>query len=458
MPRPEISGRKLCWMLLLVTLVLLFGQFDHQLWTPDEPREAAIALEMYRSGDWVVPTLGGRSFIEKPPLFYMAALPFLDGFASWLGITNTLRLAGVVWAAGMLLFTGLLAYRLLGNRSAALWSVIALGTMEGFIINTHWIRTDSALAFFVVFTLWAFAEYYLAHRNLMAIIAGLGLAGCFMAKGPVGPLTVFFGWLPLFLFATRKAVNEKSVPVFIFQHLLVLLFFILPVAAWVRELINHADGDALWHEWFWQNQVGRLTGTSTELGHIKKGAYLYYLWGMVEYTIPWLPFIAYWGWQTVKQREWSRERLLLLCWALGTLLLLTLSSTKRTLYLFPLLPVFAIMLGQVSLSWPVWAARYGRGWLYFMLLFCVAIIALPLLGLPLPFAIHIPAEVQHAASKLGWRYIPAIILFVMALELLLRRKEVHGAIHVTSSVAIMFLLTFALVYPLIDAAKGGRAR
>ncbi|MFM5523947.1 ArnT family glycosyltransferase, partial [Aeromonas jandaei] len=144
MPRPEISGRKLCWMLLLVTLVLLFGQFDHQLWTPDEPREAAIALEMYRSGDWVVPTLGGRSFIEKPPLFYMAALPFLDGVASWLGITNTLRLAGVVWAAGMLLFTGLLAYRLLGNRSAALWSVIALGTMEGFIINTHWIRTDSA--------------------------------------------------------------------------------------------------------------------------------------------------------------------------------------------------------------------------------------------------------------------------------------------------------------------------
>lgn len=454
MQHPDISGRELCWMLLLVTLVLLFGQFDHQLWTPDEPREAAIALEMYRSGDWVVPTLGGRSFIEKPPLFYMAALPFLNWFESWLGVTNTLRLAGVVWAAGMLLFTGLLAYRLFGNRSAALWSVIALGTMEGFIINAHWIRTDSALAFFVVFTLWVFAEYYLAHRNLMAIIAGLGLAGCFMAKGPIGPLTVFFGWLPLFLFAARKAASEKGVPIFIFQHLLILLFFILPVAAWVCELINHADGDALWHEWFWQNQVGRLAGTSAELGHIKKGAYLYYLWGVMEYTIPWLPLVFYWGWKTVKQREWSRERLFLLCWALGTLLLLTLSSTKRTLYLFPLLPVFAIMLGQVSLSWPVWTARYGRGWLYFMLLFCVAIIALPLLGLPLPVAIHIPAEVQQAASKLGWRYIPAIILFVMALELLLRRKEVHGAIHVTSSVAIMFLLTFALVYPLIDAAKG----
>ncbi|WP_338882209.1 hypothetical protein [Aeromonas hydrophila] len=80
MPRPEISGRKLGWMLLLVTLVLLFGQFDHQLWTPDEPREAAIAIEMYRSGDWVAPTLGGRSFIEKPPLFYIVAISFLGGW------------------------------------------------------------------------------------------------------------------------------------------------------------------------------------------------------------------------------------------------------------------------------------------------------------------------------------------------------------------------------------------
>ncbi|WP_337073291.1 hypothetical protein [Aeromonas veronii] len=135
-------------------------------------------------------------------------------------------------------------------------------------------------------------------------------------------------------------------------------------------------------------------------------------------------------------------------------MLLTLSSTKRTLYLFPLLPVFAIMLGQVNLNWPGWTARYGRGWLCFMLLFCVVVTGIPLLGPSLPGTSHIPADVLHIAGKLGWRYIPAITLFVIALELLLRRKEVHGAIHITSSVAIIFLLTFTLVYPLIDAAKG----
>jgi 4-amino-4-deoxy-L-arabinose transferase-like glycosyltransferase len=29
--------------------------FNHDLWTPDEPREAAIALEMSLTGVWVVP-------------------------------------------------------------------------------------------------------------------------------------------------------------------------------------------------------------------------------------------------------------------------------------------------------------------------------------------------------------------------------------------------------------------
>ena len=39
------------------------------LWTPDEPREAGISREMAeRPG--VIPTLNGRPFIEKPPLYY----------------------------------------------------------------------------------------------------------------------------------------------------------------------------------------------------------------------------------------------------------------------------------------------------------------------------------------------------------------------------------------------------
>lgn len=53
-------------LLIMVFVIVLMGQFGHQLWTPDEPREAAIAWEMFNSRELAIPTLAGSSFIEKP--------------------------------------------------------------------------------------------------------------------------------------------------------------------------------------------------------------------------------------------------------------------------------------------------------------------------------------------------------------------------------------------------------
>lgn len=111
-------------LLLMVFVIVLMGQFGHQLWTPDEPREAAIAWEMFNSRELAIPTLAGSSFIEKPPLYYILAIPLLALLHDTLGITVTLRLVGALWALGTLLFTGLLAKRVLGSGTAALWSVI----------------------------------------------------------------------------------------------------------------------------------------------------------------------------------------------------------------------------------------------------------------------------------------------------------------------------------------------
>ncbi len=123
--------------------------------------------------------------------------------------------------------------------------------------------------------------------------------------------------------------------------------------------------------------MGRLTGSSAELGHIKPGEYLFYLGGLAEYTLPWLPLVLLWCWQTLRQKQWSASRLFLLSWALGTLLLLSIASTKRTLYLFPLMPVFALMIGQLSVCWPRWLNGYGRGWTLFMFLFALALLMAP---------------------------------------------------------------------------------
>src|SRR6266446_6625733 len=40
----------------------------------DEPRYAQVAREMLERRDWITPVLGGRPWLEKPPLYYWQAM------------------------------------------------------------------------------------------------------------------------------------------------------------------------------------------------------------------------------------------------------------------------------------------------------------------------------------------------------------------------------------------------
>ncbi|HEX8355326.1 MAG TPA: phospholipid carrier-dependent glycosyltransferase, partial [Pyrinomonadaceae bacterium] len=53
-----------------VCVVYFYGLGAVPLLGPDEPRYAQVAREMYARGDWVTPTLGGRTWFEKPALLY----------------------------------------------------------------------------------------------------------------------------------------------------------------------------------------------------------------------------------------------------------------------------------------------------------------------------------------------------------------------------------------------------
>lgn len=446
--------RALVLLLLMVVALVVMGQLNHQLWTPDEPREAAIVMEMFHSGDWVVPTLGGVSFIEKPPLYYITATLVLKLFGTQFDATAALRIVGMLWALGILGCTGLLAQRLFASPRATLWSLIALGTMEGFILNTHWIRVDSTLAFFVIFTLWAYADYYLAGKAAMLWVAGLGLAGAFLSKGPIGPLTIFFGWAPLFALSIKPLLRQQGVSRVLAHHLAMVVCLILPVAIWLLALIHHSHGDQLWHAWFWDNQVGRMTGTSKELGHIKANSPFYYVAGVAEYALPWTPLLFAWAWR-LKQQQWTPAHWFLLVWAVGTVVLLSLSATKRTLYLLPLMPVFALMIGQLSLDWPRWTRYLGRFWCGLLLVLGILLLATPWV---LPHAHHLtaklPAAVLEALLQTGSHYLLAGLLFLAALWLAWYHQRLSGEVLTAGAAGILFLMSFVQLFPVIDQAKG----
>src|SRR6266571_4198678 len=62
--------------LIVATAYLLSGLVGHDPWKADEAYVFGAVHDFFETGDWVVPTVAGEPFMEKPPLFYWVATGF----------------------------------------------------------------------------------------------------------------------------------------------------------------------------------------------------------------------------------------------------------------------------------------------------------------------------------------------------------------------------------------------
>ena len=428
-------------LIFAITVICFLGIFDRDLWTPDEPRVAAISLEMSRNGNLVIPHLAGEPFIEKPPLYFAVAAGLIKMVGPVVGNTGAVRLASALFAMGTLFVTFLLASRL-SMGSFPFLSTLILGTMVGFIENFHWIRVDTALSFFVVSAVWCFAEAYLANRSWFLPLAGFFCACAFLSKGLIGPLLISIPWAGLFIiWLQQKKGAIKEEKFFILQHLICILIFFIFSGLWIA-LLKLKGGQALWHEWFWVNHVGRLTGSAIAKGHLRHGRPFYYLNSIAMYSMPWLPLIAVWLY-TVLKRLWkhrtiSQENIFLLIWSVGTILFLTLSVTKRSIYIAPALPAFAIMCAMVLKKGP---SRSFEVYAMFWFIFYAAVLFLLTV---LPFTAYfwkesVPVEIFDFMSAFGLKNLIAGIGLIICLYFIIRRQK-------DNSIPFRFMAATAVFY------------
>src|SRR6202165_4092964 len=59
---------------VLCAFFFFYGLGPFGLVGADEPRYAQVAREMLERRDWITPTLGGKPWLEKPPLYYWQAM------------------------------------------------------------------------------------------------------------------------------------------------------------------------------------------------------------------------------------------------------------------------------------------------------------------------------------------------------------------------------------------------
>jgi len=90
---------------LFVFSLLLYITFlgSRDLWAPVEPRYGEIARVMFSRGEWLVPTVNGELYTDKPILFFWLVLAFshlFGGINEW-----TLRLPSALSSVGLVIVT-----------------------------------------------------------------------------------------------------------------------------------------------------------------------------------------------------------------------------------------------------------------------------------------------------------------------------------------------------------------
>jgi 4-amino-4-deoxy-L-arabinose transferase-like glycosyltransferase len=329
----------------LAAMILLFcalGRAD--LFNPDEPREAEIAREMSVSGDFVVPRLNGEAFLEKPPLFYwlVVASYRLAGGPSEAAARAVPALAGLA----TVLLTWAFGRRLVGPRGA-LFGAAALLTSFQFLWTARRCMIDMPLTLAVLVACSALSRSLGAGENRRRLWVGLGhlaTGAAVLLKGVVGagiPVLAIGGFL-----AARRDWKGLRRCALIPGTIAALL----PTALWALLLFQRLGPDGV-REFVWVNNVLRFAGGASK-GHVQP--FWYYLPTFFTDFAPWsllAPFAAVASLAAIRRRDHSPDEGdgaaagHLISWLLVPLVVLSIASTKRGIYLLPLYPAAALLVG-----------------------------------------------------------------------------------------------------------------
>src|SRR4029079_9278369 len=162
------------------------------LWDPDEAHYAELTREMMQSGNWLVPLLDGKPFIDKPVLFHWlhAVLVTVLGESEFAA-----RLPTALAALALIAFTRWVGAALFGAEVGTLGAIMFATVPATFVLS-------SIAIFDMVFALFLFGAVgcllVAAKRSSVRIEAGgyelLTLA--VMTKGPVALFLVSFCGAP----------------------------------------------------------------------------------------------------------------------------------------------------------------------------------------------------------------------------------------------------------------------
>lgn len=316
------------------------GQFG--LLGADEPRYAQVAREMMERGDWVTPTLGGHSWLEKPPLYYWEA----GLIYRLVGVNDVAARLPSSFDATLLVIAVFLFFRKF-RRGVEVDAALITASCAAVVGYARAASTDMPLASTFCIGMLAWWAWRESGKRSYLLAFYLFTALGTLAKGPVAP---FLAGLIIVLFSLlirelRLIVRTLWIPG-------VLLFCAVALPWYVAVQLHNP---AFFREFILQHNLARF---SSNLYHHPE-PFWYYIPVIALAVVPWTVFVILSLIESV--RVWVKERrsavgdvevqfrIFATLWFLVPIVFFSLSQSKLPGYILPAVPAGALLLADYLL-------------------------------------------------------------------------------------------------------------
>ncbi len=338
---------------LLLTVFLLALMPATMLWDWDEPLYARTGIEMFQSGDLMMPRFNGETFPHKPPLGY-----WLMGLSTL--IFGETEFGARFFSGPAIGFSVLLLYsiaRQMFGSYVARKSVVVFATGLLTLYLGAAAMMDAVLLLGMMLSMWAAVKILyspeLGTSGLVKLLAvfGVGMLVAMLVKGPVGPVLLGAAvtgiWLAL---PSDRRPSFKAYWGLVLAGTVALGLFMV----WFIPANNLSNGELV-REGVMVHIVGRALAPME--GHGGQGAFGYlmflpvYIPAIFLLFMPWpvyLPDLL----SGIKLRfsENRKEWTILSVWFLSTLVIFSLAATKLPHYIFPVSAPLAIAISASIFS------------------------------------------------------------------------------------------------------------
>ena len=225
-----------CILIVLVTGCIYSPLLSGTPWNGNEPTRVAVAQDMLRTGNWIVPTLHGKLYLLKPPLMNW----LIAGSGLLFGAINewTSRIPSVL----ALLATALSIYFLTRewlNQHTRFVAAVAVISMTGLVKKGMSAEIDALFIFFVTAILLIWLNGYTKRRQPMLLwglpLFVVGIA--FLTKGPHAAVFFYFTVFAYLLYKRNGSFFLSKAHAASILVLLAVLFVYL--AAVLRRISLH---------------------------------------------------------------------------------------------------------------------------------------------------------------------------------------------------------------------------